>query len=310
MHLIVGAGAVGSATARQLADAGEPVRIVTRSGGGPVHPGIERVAADAADPATLSRLAAGAVAIYNCANPPYHTWPRDWPPLSASMLAAAQLSGAPLVITGNLYVYGAVDRPMTEDMPLAAHTVKGKVRVRMWQDALDAMRAGRISGVTEVRASDFISPRHTLLERALPAMRAGRTVWLPTPLDVPHTFTYVGDVARALIALGRDPRAWGKAWHVPSAPAMTLREHVTRAASVGGFPTPRLRRIPEAAVRAVGLFEPFTREFVEMLYQFKRPFILDSSHTTATFGLTATDLDEALRQVITESTPVTAPSAA
>ena len=91
MHLIVGAGAVGSATARQLADAGEPVRIVTRSGGGPVHPGIERVAADAADAATLSRLAAGAVAIYNCANPPYHTWPRDWPPLSASMLAAAQL---------------------------------------------------------------------------------------------------------------------------------------------------------------------------------------------------------------------------
>ena len=87
---------------------------------------------------------------------------------------------------------------MTEDMPLAAHTVKGKVRVRMWQDALDAMRAGRISGVTEVRASDFISPRYTLLERALPAMRAGRTVWLPTPLDVPHTFTYTGDVARAL----------------------------------------------------------------------------------------------------------------
>ena len=79
---------------------------------------------------------------------------------------------------------------------------------------------------------------------------------------------------------------------------------------MGGFPTPRQRRIPEAAVRAVGLFEPFTREFVEMLYQFKRPFVLDSSHTTATFGLTATDLDEALRQVITEATPATTPSAA
>jgi nucleoside-diphosphate-sugar epimerase len=306
MHLIVGAGAVGSAVARQLADAGEPVRIVTRSGGGPVHPGIERVAADAADSAALSRLASGAVAIYNCANPPYHAWPRDWPPLSASMLAAAQLSGAPLVITGNLYVYGAVDRPMTEDMPLAAHTVKGKVRVRMWQDALDAMKAGRISGVTEVRASDFISPRYTLLERALPAMRAGRTVWLPTPLNVPHTFTYTGDVARALVALGRDPRAWGQAWHVPSPPAQTVREHLERAAGVGGFAPPRFRRIPEPAVRAVGLFEPFTREFAEMLYQFKRPFVLDASRTAATFGLTATDLDEALRHVIAESTPATA----
>jgi hypothetical protein len=85
---------------------------------------------------------------------------------------------------------------------------------------------------------------------------------------------------------------------------------VTRAAEVGGFPAPRLRRIPEAAVRAVGLFEPFTREFAEMLYQFKRPFVLDASHTAATFGLTATDLDEALRQVVAESTPATTPVAA
>ena len=300
MHVIVGAGAVGSTTAVQLAEAGERVRVVTRSGSGPAHPNVERVRADAGDAATLSRLSTGAAAIYNCANPPYHTWPTDWPPLAASMLAAAGSSGAPLVITGNLYVYGPVDRPMTPDLPLAAPTVKGRVRVKLWEDALAAYRAGRISGVTEVRASDFISPRHSTVEFALPALRAGRTVRLPGPLDVPHTFTYTADVARALIALGRDERAWGRAWHVPSPPAITMRELVRRIARVGGFPEPTVRSIPGPVMYASGWFNPFAKEMREMSYQFERPFILDSSETEAVFGLRATDLDEALAATIRE----------
>lgn len=57
MQLVIGAGAVGTATARLLADQSEQVRMVTRSGGGPEHPTIERVAADATDGDALSKLA-------------------------------------------------------------------------------------------------------------------------------------------------------------------------------------------------------------------------------------------------------------
>ena len=161
------------------------------------------------------------------------------------LLGAAEASGAPLAITGNLYVYGPVDRPMTEDMPLAAPTVKGQVRVKMWQDAVAAYRSGRISGVTEVRGSDYLSPRYSVIEMAMPGLRANKTVWLPGPLDHPHTFTYTGDMAAALIALARDPRAWGQAWHVPSPAPMSMREVVAKVAEVGGFPLPRLRSLPE-----------------------------------------------------------------
>jgi len=295
MHLIVGAGAVGSSVARQLADAGERVRIVTRGGSGPVHESVERVAADASDAAALRGLARGAVAIYNCANPPYHTWPTDWPPLAEALLVAAEASGAPLAITGNLYGYGPVDRPMTEDMPLRTTTVKGRVRIKMWEDAVAAYRAGRISGVTEVRGSDYLSPRHSVIEMAMPGLRANTTVRLPGPLDVPHTFTYTGDVATALVALARDPRAWGKAWHVPSPAPMTMRQAVAKIATAGGYAMPRLRSIPKAAVRAAGLFDRRTREFVEMTYQWERPFVLDSTLTEATFGLVATDIATAVR---------------
>jgi len=298
MHLVIGAGAIGSTIARRLADAGEPVRVVTRSGSGPVHDRVERVAADAGDKRSLVRLAEGAVAVYNCANPPYHTWPTDWPPMAEAMLAAAEASGAPLVITGNLYVYGPVDRPMTEDMPLRAPTVKGRVRIKMWEDALAAYHSGRISGVTEVRGSDYLSPRYSAIEMMMPGLTTGRTVWLPGNVDNPHTFTYTGDMAAAMIALGRDPRAWGRAWHVPSPPPMTLRQLTEKVAAIGGYAMPKVRAYPKAAIRAAGLFDRRTRGFVEMSYQWERPFILDSTLTGKTFGLTATDVDEAIRASI------------
>ncbi len=134
LHVVVGAGPIGTGVATLLAAEGERVRLITRSGSGPSHPAIERVAADAADATRLRHLTKGAVALYNCANPPYHRWPIDWPPLADAMLNAAKATDAILAITGNLYGYGPVDGPMTEDLPLAATTRKGRVRAKMWND--------------------------------------------------------------------------------------------------------------------------------------------------------------------------------
>src|SRR6266498_347213 len=119
VQLVIGAGAIGTATAQLLADRGERVRLVTRSGGGPEHPAVERVAE-------------GAAVIYSCVGPAYPRWVTDWPPLTAALLRAAQTSGALLVTTGNLYGYGAVDGPMTVFLQVRATTEKGQVRVRIW----------------------------------------------------------------------------------------------------------------------------------------------------------------------------------
>ena len=48
LHVVVGAGPVGAATARLLAARGDEVRLLSRRGGGPVLDGVERVAVDAA----------------------------------------------------------------------------------------------------------------------------------------------------------------------------------------------------------------------------------------------------------------------
>jgi hypothetical protein len=67
-------------------------------------------------------------------------------------VATAEATGAGYVMLGNLYGYGPVDAPMTEDLPMAPNTVKGRIRAQVWQEAIAAHRAGRVR-VTEVRAS-------------------------------------------------------------------------------------------------------------------------------------------------------------
>lgn len=302
-HVIVGAGTIGSGLALRLAGQGHGVRMVTRSGSGPVHPAIERVAADAADGARLADLTRGASALYNCANPPYHRWVTDWPPLSDALLRAAERSGAVLVTTANLYGYGPVDGPMTEDTPLAAaEGTKGAVRNRMWRDALAAHEAGRIRA-TEARASDFYGPgvRDTghLGAYVVPRLLAGRRgLVMQGDPDVPHSFTHVDDVTATLATLAADERAWGRAWHVPTAPAVSLREIVRRIAAVAGVPDRGVRVLPRAAVSVGGLAVPFLRELAEVRYQFAAPFVLDSTAAQRTFGLLPTELDAGLAQTV------------
>src|SRR6266567_3250468 len=66
LHVVVGAGPVGSGVARDLASRGERVAIITRSGSGPADITADMVAADASDAEAVTRLTEGATAIYNC----------------------------------------------------------------------------------------------------------------------------------------------------------------------------------------------------------------------------------------------------
>ncbi|MFE7974018.1 NAD-dependent epimerase/dehydratase family protein [Streptomyces shenzhenensis] len=299
LHVIVGAGPVGTATARLLADQGERVRVVTRRGTGPDHPAVERVAADATDAPALARLCAGATALYNCAGPAYHRWPMDWPPLAAAFLEAARTSGSVLVAAGNLYGYGPVTGAMTEQHPLLETGTKGRVRARMWADALAAHKAGRIR-TAEVRSSDYLGAgTQSLLTMAvLPKALAGARVRVPADLDAPHSWTYVGDVARTLVAVAADDSAWGRAWHVPSTAPVSLRDITTRACALADAPPPRLSTMPAAVLWLGGLGNPLVRELRETQYQFRRPFVMDSSAATEAFAIAPTSLDASLKETI------------
>ncbi|MFE4479468.1 MULTISPECIES: NAD-dependent epimerase/dehydratase family protein [Streptomycetaceae] len=302
-HLVVGHGPAGAATARLLAEQGHEVRVATRTGRpvGPAVPGVEHLPLDASDPAALARAARGAVAVHGCAAPPLPQWARLWPALSASLCAAAEESGAVLVMLGNLYGYGPVAGPLTEDLPLAATGPKGRVRAAAWERARALHEAGRIRAV-EVRASDFFGPGVTegghLAARVMPNLLKGRPVATLGDPDAPHSWTYLPDVARAMAELAGEERAWGRAWHVPTAPPLSVRAMVERlAAEAGGGPVP-VRRLPAAALAVAGLFSPLLRELRETRYQFDRPFTVDCSAYEAAFTVRATPLEEQLRATV------------
>ena len=44
------------------------------------------------------------------------------------------------------------------------------------------------------------------------------------PIDTPHEFIFVADVAKALVALVAEEQAYGQAWHLAGPGMITTRE--------------------------------------------------------------------------------------
>ncbi|GAA5081485.1 nucleoside-diphosphate-sugar epimerase [Thermocatellispora tengchongensis] len=300
-HVVVGAGQVGAELARELVRRGHEVVIVSRSGSGPELAGVRRVAADAGDRERLAAIAEGAETLYNCVNPKYHRWMPDWPPMAAALLGAAEDTGAGYVILGSLYGYGPVDGPMTERTPLKPSSEKAEVRVAMWRDALAAHEAGRVR-VTEVRGSDFYGPgcrdQSHLGDRFIPRLLAGKAVRLTGDPDQPHSWTYVPDVAAALAIAGTDERAYGRAWHIPTAPPASYRELAERVCAMAGLPAPRVGGLPQWLLDMLGVVNPMMGEIKHVRYQFDHPFVIDSTDFQQTFGMRPTPIDEGLRATL------------
>ncbi|WP_122817280.1 NAD-dependent epimerase/dehydratase family protein [Nocardioides pantholopis] len=296
-HVVVGAGPVGRAVAGLLAERAHEVVLVSRSGSGPALDGVRREAADAADVDRLVGLTAGAEVLYNCINPPsYDVWATWWPPAAAAFLTAAEQSGAVLATAGTLYPYGPVGGPMTEDLPDAATGTKARIRAAMWAEARDRHEAGRLRAV-EVRGSDYMGPgvASAHVAQVAPRALAGKAVRVFGRPDVPHSFTDVRDVARALVATAATPTAHGRVWHAPTGPARTQAETIGDVCRAVGRPPVPVRAWPGALLGVGGAVVPLLREMRETVYQFERPYLLDSSAIERELGLVPTPWDAVCR---------------
>jgi nucleoside-diphosphate-sugar epimerase len=295
-HVVVGAGPTGTATALLLAESGDDVRVVTRRGTGPAHPRIELAAADATS--ELADLATGAATLINCAMPPYTRWPEEAPALSAALVNAAERTGAGYVNLSNVYAYGPADGPLTADLPLRPTTVKGRVRAQMYRDGLAAHEAGRLR-FTEVRAADYLGVDALAAFNLFlgPQVQAGQEVVFPADLDVAHSWTYTGDVARTLVAVARSERSWGSAWHTPQTSDLSIRDMATRFATVAGRPRPVVREMTPLELHTA-MADPMMVEMAEVQYLYYRECgVLDWSRTAAEFDLKPTPLDDVLREL-------------
>jgi nucleoside-diphosphate-sugar epimerase len=299
-HVVFGTGQVGRGLAAHLAGQGLTVRMVSRHQPRTL-PGADWRAADVTDPEAAADAAKGAAVIYQCLNAPYTQWPERFPPLQRNVLAAAERAGALLVSLENVYGYGPTGgRPMTEDLPLAATTVKGRTRAGMTAELLAAAQDGRVR-IAIGRASDFfgadVTQGSTLGERVFGNALAGRPADFIGNPDLPHTYSYVPDIAAGLATLGTDDRAAGQVWHLPGPQTVTTRALLDLVADQVGHPV-ATRSVPKLALRALGLVSPLMRGLAEVSYQFDEPFILDTSKYEAVFGAAGTPLADAVAATV------------
>jgi nucleoside-diphosphate-sugar epimerase len=237
--------------------------------------------------------------VYGCINAPYTEWRKLFPPLMDGLLTAGEHAGARVVFADNLYMYGPTPGPLREDLPYNARGPKGYLRARLAERFLVAHEAGRIRG-TIGRASDFFGPEVTLSaagEQFFGHLVAGKPVDLIGDPDQPHTFTYIQDFGRALVTLGERAEALGRAWHVPSAGTVTIREFLGLAAAEVGV-EPKVRLLPAWLHGVLALFNPLLRELKETRYQFDRPFVVDHSAFEEAFGAQVTPHREAIRATV------------
>lgn len=302
-HAVLGAGAIGATLSLMLAARGHEVTLMTRSGSGPEHPRIRRLSGDASSAGDVERAIVGAAALHCCVHPGTYSaaaWRRETPPVQAAVLAAAGRAGIPVVFTESLYSMDRGEQPFTEPdgvpaLPEAGLSRKGMVRRRLIEERMAAR-----TRVVSMVASDYFGPHalqnaHAGERMMLPAIQGGTARPIGSA-DLPHSFTYLPDLAAAMIRAAEMPEASGVLF-APTGPPVTQRELIAAYCRAAGTEMPRLAPLPSWAMRA-GRFVPPLGEFAEMLYQWENPYVMDSSRTERLLGLRPTPLLQAVEETV------------
>jgi nucleoside-diphosphate-sugar epimerase len=116
--------------------------------------------------------------------------------------------------------------------------------------------------------------------------------------DQPHSFTFVPDLAAAMIKAAQNPALWNRVLHAPTNPALTQRELAAAFADAAGVARPNVGTLRGWLLRTVGLVSADIRELGETLYQFQRPFVMDSGASEAALDLRPTPLAAAAKATV------------
>ena len=293
--VIFGYGPVGRATAARLLAEGREVAIAQRRPPPDLAYASTFTPCDALDPDSVLKASRGAGQFVVAIGFPYTgaVWRAAWPRAISNFVGAAEATGARMVFIDNLYMYGPQMAPLVETTPLTDFGAKPAARAaatRIWMEAASTGRAR----VAALRAPDFYGPgvgQSYLGDATIGALAKGKAaVFIGSP-DILHDFDDVPDVARAATTLLDAPdSAFGRAWHVPCAPTRTTRQILEIAAEALGVRL-QIHQLPVWLLRPAGLFSPQLREFVEMRFQWDRPYCVVASRFAKAFWSDATPFE-------------------
>ena len=219
------AGPVGRALGDELAAAGEPFRVVGRSADKLRHDFshhgelAEICVTDLSDPEAARAAVRGAETLFYAVGVPYWRFELH-PKLTRVTLDAAVAEGVrQFVHVSTVYPYGRPRTPrVDESHPREPHTFNGRMRKEQEDLVLAADDPAAIRTVI-LRPPDFYGPgvEQSFVASIFDAAIKGGKANVIGPLDAPHEFIFVPDLARTLLAVSREPAAFGRAWNVAGA---------------------------------------------------------------------------------------------
>lgn len=302
MQVILGSGgSVGKDLAKELIPYTEKIRLVSRNPQ-KIQESDELYPCDLLKGESVKKALYGAEVAYLTVGLEYkaRVWEEQWPAIMKNTISACKEHGTRLVFFDNIYMYHPDHLyMMTEETPVYPVTRKGKVRTAIARMLYDEISSGKLDALI-ARAADFYGPglNNSLFNRMIanPVARGKNAQWFCS-IDYKHNFTYTPDAAKATALLGNTQSAFGQVWHLPSSEPLTIREWIDLV-SPDKKKKNRITIVPGKMIRVLGLFSPVMREFREMLYQYDRDYVFDSSKFETVFGIQATPAADAVQQIM------------
>ncbi|UKJ09043.1 NAD-dependent epimerase/dehydratase family protein [Solitalea lacus] len=304
LQTILGAGgAVGIELAKELSNYTKEIRLVSRNPK-KINESDQLYSADLSDKNQVDKAVEGSEVVYLVIGFEYNTkvWQKKWPELAHSVITACKKHNAKLVFFDNMYMY---DRDflfdMTEETPIRPTSKKGKVRAQIANMILSEVETGNLTALI-ARSADFIGTHNSVLvELVYKNLKKGKAAnWFITT-DKIHSFTFVPDAAKATAVLGNNSAAFNQVWHLPTSSSnLTGRQWIELFARELNV-KPKTMVLPTWLISFMGLFMPIMKEFKEMLYQYDRDYVFNSSKFKQQFGIEPTTPQQAVKTIIQES---------
>jgi nucleoside-diphosphate-sugar epimerase len=304
LQTILGSGgAVGIVLANELRAYTSNIRLVSRNPQS-VNPDDQLLSADLTKPEDVQKAVEGSEIVYLTVGMPYDTkvWQTSWPKLMRNVIDACKTHNSKLVFFDNIYMYDPdYLAPMTEETPIGPVSKKGAIRKNIADMILDEIEKANLRALI-ARSADFYGPAientSILTEMVFKKFYNGKKAnWLGS-LEYKHSFTYIPDAGKATALLGNSPDAYNQVWHLPTAEnPPTGKEWVDAIAKEMGI-DPRCQVVPKIVVRLLGLFVPVMKEFVEMMYQYDRNYVFDSSKFEKHFDYKPTPYPEGIKEIV------------
>ena len=304
MQTILGSGGpIGTEIAKALTKYTTNIRLVSRKPE-KVNPGDELMAGDILDYATVDSAAKGSKVIYLTVGFPYNLkkWKEYWPKLVGNVIKACKEHDCKLVFFDNVYMYDKEYlSSITENTPINPPSKKGQVRAEVAEMIMQEVWTGSLTALI-ARSADFYGPgvknNSLLIETVFkPLSKGKKAIWLGSA-KYKHSFTYTPDAGKATALLGNTEDAYNQIWHLPTASnPYTGKEWINEISKQMGR-KPGYWPTPKWLVKLMGIFLPIMRESVEMMYQYDRDYVFDSSKFREHFNMEPTSQKQGIREVL------------